>query len=216
MNFDATLRDEYHALFQTCAVDPKRKEEVECAITTILKGGKRYEAAAKAVGVPWYLVGLLHMMECSCDFRLHLHNGDPLVSKTVDVPVGRPPDPWPIPGATADELWLCSAIDALKCDGFDHWKNWTIEGILYCIEKYNGWGYRLNHHENDPYLWAASNHQMPGKYVADGKWSATAIDSQIGAAVILRRMVDQSLIEVPPIPSPSTMPDNDDVPSAAV
>lgn len=213
MQFDSNLRDEYHALFQSCAVDPKRKEEVEHAITTILRGGKRYSAVGSALDIPWHVIGCIHFMECSCNFNLHLHNGDPLSSPTVNVPKGRPPAPWPIPGASADDLWFASAIDALKLDGFDSWSNWTIEGTLYAFERYNGFGYR-KHGIHSPYLWSgAPGIYAAGKYVSDGQWSPTAVSKQIGAGAILRRMVDQSLIEIEPTPNRSTT--IDDIPFAS-
>lgn len=193
--FDAKLRDEYRVLFRACQVDSKRKEEVEHSITTVLRGGKRYSAVAAQIGLPWYFVGILHLMECGADFRLHLHNGDPLASRTVQVPKGRPEGEWPIPGASADELWQVSALDALKLDGLHQWGCWTIDGMMYCFERYNGFGYR-QHKINSPYLFAASNHYTAGKYASDGKWSETAVSKQVGAAVILRRMVDQALVEV--------------------
>jgi len=45
-----------------------------------------------------------------------------------------------------------------------------------------------------PYLWCYSNHYSSGKYVADGRWSDTAISKQAGAAVLLRRLVELNLI----------------------
>jgi lysozyme family protein len=42
------------------------------------------------LGIPWGFVAVIHNMEASLDFTKHLHNGDPLTSKTVQVPVARP------------------------------------------------------------------------------------------------------------------------------
>jgi len=38
------------------------------------------------------------------------------------------------------------------------------------------------------YLWAGTNLEKPGKFVADGKWSATAVSSQIGIVPILKEL----------------------------
>jgi hypothetical protein len=66
---------------------------------------------------------------------------------------------------------------------------WNLERILYELEGYNGWGYRLYHpHVKSPYLWSFSNHYTRGKYVADGTWSDTARSQQCGAAVIIKRL----------------------------
>ena len=42
-----------------------------------------------------------------------------------------------------------------------------------------------------PYLWSFSEHSDRGKYVADGRWSATAVSRQPGAAVLLRRLAER-------------------------
>lgn len=195
MKYDATLRDEYRVLFQSCRVDPARDAEVERAITSIIRGGKRYQQVTDKTGVPWFVIGCLHLMECSCNFNLHLHNGDPLCRRTKDVPAGRPTGPWPIPGVSADQLWTLSAIDAIALAGFDKWRDWSAPGVLYCFERYNGFGYR-SHGIDSPYLWAASNHYTRGKYDADGEWAPTEVSKQLGAGVVLRRMVDSGFVEV--------------------
>jgi hypothetical protein len=41
-----------------------------------------------------------------------------------------------------------------------------------------------------PYLFGATNIQKPGKYIADGVWSARAIDKQIGCAALIKVMMD--------------------------
>ena len=45
-----------------------------------------------------------------------------------------------------------------------------------------------------PYLWSFSTHYARGKYVADGKWSPTAVSAQCGVAVLLRRLAEKNLI----------------------
>jgi peptidoglycan hydrolase-like protein with peptidoglycan-binding domain len=39
-----------------------------------------------------------------------------------------------------------------------------------------------------PYLWSFSNHYTRGKYVADGRFSPTAVSQQVGAAVLLKQL----------------------------
>ena len=120
-------------------------------------------------------------MESSMNFKRHLHNGDPLSGRTIRVPAGRPL------AGTPPFTWDESASDALILRKINQWKDWTIEGTLYQIEGYNGWGYRLHHPSVlSPYLWSFSNHYIKGKYIADGTWSDTAISNQCGAAVLLK------------------------------
>lgn len=174
------LRDEYEALFDTCA--PSVPGPVRAAWSKIVLNRDTYTAAgAKAGGVPWHVVGVLHSLEASGRFDRHLHNGDPLSARTVHVPAGRPTT------GTPPFAWQDSAADALVFDGFAKWKDWTIGGTLYQLEAWNGWGYRRFHPGVlSPYLWAGCQHYTSGKYVADGSFSPTAVSKQIGAAVLLR------------------------------
>jgi lysozyme family protein len=48
-------------------------------------------AVAGEVGIPWYVVAVIHNMEAGQNLRTHLHNGDSLTARTVHVPAGRPP-----------------------------------------------------------------------------------------------------------------------------
>ena len=97
--------------------------------------------------------------------------------------------------------WEASASDALRYQGFDKWKDWSIPGTLYKLEGYNGFGYR-DHHPDvpSPYLWSFSTHYSAGKYVADGKWSQTAVSAQCGVAVLLRRLAEKNLIKLGDVP----------------
>jgi hypothetical protein len=124
-------------------------------------------------------------MECNFSFKHHLHNGDPLTGYTVHVPANRP-KVGHAPPFTFEE----SAVDAIKLMKYDQVTNWSLSFILLKLEGYNGFGYnRKGIHT--PYLWSYSNHYTKGKYVKDGVYDANAVSSQLGAAVILKRMEDQ-------------------------
>jgi lysozyme family protein len=185
----AALKREYQQLWESCLVRPDRVAAADAVAVQIGARRARYEAVAAAVGVPWYAVGLIHAMECGLAFDRHLHNGDPLTARTVHVPAGRPR------AGSPPFTWEASAEDALALDGFAAWKDWSVAGLLYRLEAYNGWGYRSHHPETPtPYLWSFSNHYTRGKYVADGTWSATAVSQQAGAAVLLKRLAARGLV----------------------
>lgn len=133
-------------------------------------------------GLKWWLVALIHEMECTQNFHCHLHNGDPLTAKTIHVPVGRPLGEPPF-------TFLQSAVDALKLQGADRITDWSIGNVLYFLEGYNGYGYAKYHNNNSPYLWSGSNHYTSGKYVADGKYDASAVSSQIGIALLIKKLL---------------------------
>src|SRR5262245_55433840 len=184
-----SLRDEYEQLFATCDIRAGVAAAVERLVDRIAADRARYRAVEDAAGRPrWQVIGVLHAMECGLSFAQHLHNGDPLTGRTTHVPKGRPPDgepPFP---------WEASAIDALTVEGWTRWADYSVAGALYRLERYNGLGYRLHHPQVlSPFLWSGSVHYARGKYVADGRWSDTAVSRQIGAAVLLRRMAERGL-----------------------
>jgi lysozyme family protein len=88
-----------------------------------------------------------------------------------------------------------SALDALEYDGLTEWKDWSIRGICYKLEGFNGWGYRARDIKS-PYLWSYSNLYTSGKFIRDNVWSNKAVSGQCGAAVILRRMSDNGDIDL--------------------
>jgi hypothetical protein len=131
-------------------------------------------------------------MESSLNFNTHLHNGDPLTQRTTHVPVGRPAEGNP------PFTWEESAVDSLKYQGLDKWADWTMPGVLYKLEEYNGWGYRLHHSDVlSPYLWSFSNNYTKGKYTADGSFSPDAVSQQCGAAVLLKILAEKGEIVLP-------------------
>ena len=180
-------------VYQTAKVKPDWKKKVEAERDEIIYFRERYEEVQKATGVPWKLVGIIHQLEADGWWSKHLHNGDPLSSKTKQVPRGRPKAP-PINGKAY--TWLESAIDAVRYDGLDKipWtaykegsKEW-ISIALDAMERYNGLGYRSKG-KPSPYLWSGSTAYIKGKYISDNKYSPTAVSQQTGAALVLRSLL---------------------------
>ncbi len=183
MRLTPELRDEYLRLFDTCTISPKALPAVTKTAEAIASQCDRYARIGEPLGLPWCAVGLLHYRECNLSFEKHLHNGDPLSARTVHVPAGRPVTGQPPFGF--DE----SAKDALVQNGAAAWKDWTLPGLLYRLEAFNGFGYRLSHPQVlSPYLWGQSSHYTQGGYPRDGEWSDTYVNKQLGSAVILRRL----------------------------
>jgi lysozyme family protein len=186
----SVLKPEYERLFANCKVLDQHLSEVRILIDRIFSNRPRYEAVGKHLGTPWWMIGALHAMEAGLNFHTHLHNGDPLTQRTIQVPSGRPKDGHP-PFA-----WEHSATDALQMHNFHVWSDWSVAGALYKAEQYNGWGVRRFHSDSGPtaYLWSYTNQYRGGKYVKDGVWNATAKSRQVGVAAMLRVMADRGLI----------------------
>ena len=199
VRFTSSLSDEYQGLFDKCQIRAERAGDVNALVSKIAENRPRYQASGAPLGVPWYVVGVIHGMEASFNFKCHLHNGDPLTARTVQVPSNRP--------ATGEPpfRWEDSAADALRLKKLEQVSEWTLPRTLYQLEAYNGFGYRLGHPEVlTPYLWSFSDHYTRGKFVADGKFSPSAISKQCGAAVLLRRMAERQIIEFKPDGTPIT------------
>lgn len=146
----------------------------------ILANKNRYIVLEGRTGVPWYLIGLLHLREADLNFNTQLAQGDPLSRRSTHVPRGRGPF----------RTWEEGGYDALVVlKGWDKVQDWRLEKVLYYAELYNGWGY-FNHGVPSAYLWAGSSVYRGGKYVADGVWSSTARDSQPGVAAVLKVLME--------------------------
>lgn len=189
ISYTPALQAEYVDLFTGCVVSPGKAGSVDGLVDKLASNRDRYEAVGSGLGIPWFLIAVIHNMESSQSFKGHLHNGDPLTARTWQVPAGRPASGNP------PFTWEQSATDALTMHSLDHMQDQSLPKLLYELERYNGWGYRLYHqHVKSPYLWSFSNQYTSGKYVADGTWSDTAKSAQCGAAVLLRRMAERKLI----------------------
>ena len=180
------LYPDYQHLWDTLVItDPTA---VEQAAKLVLKGKETYEETVEGTKMPWEVVGCLHYRESGCDFTTHLHNGDSLKKRTVNVPAGRPLGEPPF-------TWQESAKDALfTLKKLDEIELWDIPTILKVMEKYNGVVY-LRYHPNvlTPYLWACTSNYFKGKYASDGKFDPELKNKQVGTCPIYRMITDKTL-----------------------
>jgi lysozyme family protein len=184
-----SLAGEYRACFDVCQPAAEHEKTIRWYCDRLPKSRDIYTSVGSGLGIPWYFVGLIHGMESGFNFGTHLHNGDPLSARTVHVPKGRPP------GGTPPFTWSDSATDALRVEGFANQADWTLPHLLWRLESYNGFGYRLRGLRT-PYLWSFSNLYVSGKYVADGKFDPNAVSQQCGAGVVLKRLVSDGVLQM--------------------
>lgn len=176
---------EYDKMWQAMQVLPEHQAVIDRDAAKILTHKAQYEEASQQSGVPWYVIGLIDMMEAGGGCDAHLHNGDPLKNRTIHVPAGRPPAPQEPPFT-----WLQSALDALQYEGFDKIKSWPVSAIAGALEKYNGMGYHMRGIPS-PYLWSFSNQYHSGKFVADHVFDPNAVSQQAGAMPMLKSLMAQ-------------------------
>jgi len=164
--------------FPPVKLDAHRVAEIKKVCESFYKNQERYRIVSNACGVPEKLIFALHYRESSLNFNGVLHNGEQILGtgkKTSLVPKGRGPF----------STWEKAAVDALMLKESIFPKVWDFNSILEFAERFNGLGYRKRG-ELSPYVWAGTEkHDETGKYVADGKYSSTAIEKQLGVASIL-------------------------------
>ena len=126
----------------------------------------------------------------SFHFMGHLHNGDFLKARTVQVPRNQPNPPavWPPQPWDAEKAWKISAENALH--PFRNVPSWSVERMLYVFEGYNGWGYRDHPGFVTPYLWNYTKFYAGGGYPCDHCWSATYMSKQAGLVSIIKAIAD--------------------------
>lgn len=186
-----------------------RKAEVERTAQKLLVyvDQGRYDEACLKSGVPVVVAAASFEREASSNFHLSPAQGDPLWEKSVHVPRGLGPyidahnpnlDDW-------KRAWGHAAADAYHIDRLDQVGsiNWSWERACFEEELFNGFGPRY-HGKNSGYLWAGTNIYTGGKYIADGVWSASAIDSQLGVVPVMFAMVQLRPSLTLPIAFPST------------
>lgn len=187
-----SLRAEYRKLFDTLEIRAERANAVDKLCARALALMPLYTPVSTSSTVPWYFIAAVHLREST--FRIaHLHNGDPLSGRTLHVPAGRPKTPEP------PYSFEQSAEDALRLKKLHRWKDWSLSGTLYQLERYNGMGYRKLG-KPSPYLWSFSCHYQHGKFIADGRYSDTAVDAQCGGATFLRRLLELQQFNFPDEP----------------
>ena len=176
--------------WKAATVPAHRFPAVDAIANRILLNRARYERVDAATGVPWYVIAGLHNMEASGSFQKHLHEGSSLAGRTRWIPKGRPLTGKP------PFTWEFSAEDALKYDKMGAVKWSSLDATLYACERYNGTGY-LKFHPTvpTPYLWSYTSVYTRGKYVADGKWSSTAVSQQAGIAAIWKRLEARGVVD---------------------
>jgi lysozyme family protein len=197
------LIKEYDFLYSRAKIDASQLGIVRASGKFILENRARFENVARAIGCPWCFVGILSVMEAGHSFSGWLANGNPLTGKTYDVPAGLE-----VPGKNPPFDWTDAAIVSLRAKKFEEITTWNILIMLYCFEKWNGYGYRNKGHKSQ-YLWASTQYEEPGRYVADRVWNETALSDQAGCAALLLWLTNEG-VNVEEIPGKETTMNHSD------
>ncbi len=182
---------QYKQLWKTMTVSADWKAQADAIAKKIVVNQGRYAAAVSGTNVPWWFIAVVHAMECSLRFGEHLHNGDPLTAQTVRVPKGRPPTGSP------PFSWEESARDSVTYEKLDKVTDWSLPSVLYHWHRYNGINneYKARNIPT-PYLWSGTQHYRKGKYVSDGVFDPDKVSRQVGAAVLLKSLIDLGAVTI--------------------
>jgi len=66
----------YTTLFKTMKIRTSWESRIVFAADLVAKNKTRYEKVTTLSGVPWHIIGVIHLLESNCNFKTHLHNGD--------------------------------------------------------------------------------------------------------------------------------------------
>lgn len=181
LDLDA-LKDAEAQRWIDCVIHDVFLDSVNHVAARLLTGKTRYQSVENETGVPWFIIAVIHERESSQSWKASLAQGDPWNKVSIHVPRGRGPF----------NSWEEAAIDALESCGpyAAKWTDWKIGGSLLLLEEYNGLGYAKMGRPS-PYLWAATNQYVSGKYTSDGHYDPNAVDSQLGCAALLKSMMEQ-------------------------
>jgi lysozyme family protein len=165
------------------------------------------EHVQKLTAVPWTMVGCVLLRESNLNFGTYLGNGQPLNQRTTIVPIDR--GPFLGPNAFYD-----GCVDALTLEGITGFDpaNWTIDRVLYWLERLNGQGYYPN---PSPYLWAGTDRYTKGKYVKDHVYDPNVVDTQLGCAAVLKILEAQGIVTFPREAVPAAVPQPQKAPTVA-
>lgn len=202
----ADIRAEYLELMRTATIRPEYlgspviKYSVRWYAATIVANRQSYAQIEAATRVPWFVIGILHALECSFSFDKHLFNGDPLSDYTKRYPPGYPKDKGPPPFSFND-----SAISALDYDELSQQSDWSLARTLFRLESYNGMSYRSKMSMASPYLWSFTTHYLIGKYkevqLPDGTYKSVydpkLQSKQCGAAAMLKELISSGQVSFP-------------------
>lgn len=196
MELTQALKNEYLSNWASCAIKPAWTSDLSSAVKEIKLNQTRYTKVAEETGVPWYVIAILHCLEASFDFKTHLHNGDRLTARTIQVPAGRPKQGKP------PFTWEESAIDALNFEEATGILSWDLPTLFWFLEGYNGWGYRTGAGKattppsRSPYIYSGTTFYDKGKYGSDGEFDPSLVSAQLGCMALLFGLVGAGLVDL--------------------
>ena len=150
----------YEQIWSNMKIHDDKRGYIINAASNIVKYRKQFELAVMGTKIPWYFIGIIYYREEGLKFKGHIHNGDSLKRRTVNVPAGRP---LVNPDTPIGYSFSTSAADLIQLKQWHKVPVWSISSLLYYFEANNGFGY-VRKGINTPYLWSFTNQYEKGLY----------------------------------------------------
>lgn len=177
------LGPEYEKWVANCRPRPEKVSVIDSVARRLTRSESltNFALVHKNLGIPELITIPSFERECGCNFACSPAQGDRWDHVSVHVPKGRGPF----------KSWYDAAYDTYhNLDRLDvHSAPFSMAYACYWWEKINGFGYRA-HGLRSPYIVGGTNLQQPGKYVADGEFDSSVMDSQLGCLPIAMRMLE--------------------------
>ena len=206
------LQSEYDRYVATMRPLPNRVPEIDAVARRLINPAslRNYQEVQDKIGVPIVVQACICEREDSNDFAKNPAQGDPWNRPSVHVPKNRGPFAGWVPAAI-DAFSVCTRIN-------DNSAPWSLPYACFVWESYNGFGYR-GHGIHSPYVVSGTNLQQPGKYIGDGIFDPSVMDTQIGCLPIAMRMIELMLelsfgTDIKIMPAPTIMPTIQPVPAS--
>jgi len=177
------LKSEYESWVANCKPLPGRLHEIDLVATRLTRTNylEKFKAVQDKIGVPIVVQATICEREDGCDFTKSPAQGDPWNQVSRHVPRGIGPfSSW-----EESAIYSWTKADALNVNSVP----WSLAYACYKWEFYNGGGYRA-HGIRSPYVVGGTNLQQPGKYISDGEFDRTHMDTQLGCLPIAMRMIE--------------------------
>ena len=189
--------------------------ELDSACRKLIRNKDQYVAVSDEIfrltenRIPWAVIAVIDEREGGGNANTFLGNGQSLNHVTTIRPAGQGPflahdTDTPLHGP----FFRGALVALMDCEPRlgKTWHDWSPGGTLTGLTAYNGYGYDQMGIPS-PYIWASTDQYSHGKYIADGVFSASEVDTQLGCAAMLRYMsgLDQTIPygapgSVPPVP----------------
>ena len=189
-----TVVNGYANMWDSCVVSPEHADQVELdrVVHKAMSLKLQLVAASEVSGPPWWWIAASMYREADLDLSCYAGNGQKLNRITTIVPINRGPFKSFADGCI--DAYTLQRVDDRPLSSYLP-DEWTIEFALYAAEDLNGPGYTA-HKENSPYVWAGTNHEQPGLYTSDHGYDATARDTRLGVAAVIKGLmaVDPTIV----------------------